>query len=438
MSDYPRDQRNRGNGDNSGIPWPLIIIAFCIFWPVGILLLLLKFSQDAKLQQHKEDWVNALNNQDIPFAQRQEAAAQRQAEGQAARRARYAHAHEWAQAQPQTPPPQSPPKEDSQPHSERTAEEKIRQQARKQAKRRTNQQTHKAPRSNRRSPASLKSGTALSVVGGILAVFFGMITCNVFLDWIPIDAFYAVQQSIVPFFLTGIGGGLFAWGRFKHRQSKRLRRMLTMIGKQTVIDIRQLADAMGSSYAKTCDDIQELIDGGYLGENAYINMATGQLFLDTDGFQSVEKKKPSQEEATDQDAKLLAEIRQLDDDIDDEEMSRKIDRIGEITGRILDYQRRNPAKAPELRQFLNYYLPTTLRLLKTYAQLDAQGVDGENINASKQRIEGMMDKVVEGFEKQLDQLFQTDAMDIATDVEVLERMLEKDGLGSGGMTMGGW
>ena len=45
MSDYPRDQRNRGNGDNSGIPWPLIIIAFCIFWPVGILLLLLKFSQ---------------------------------------------------------------------------------------------------------------------------------------------------------------------------------------------------------------------------------------------------------------------------------------------------------------------------------------------------------------------------------------------------------
>ena len=82
MSDYPRDQRNRGNGDNSGIPWPLIIIAFCIFWPVGILLLLLKFSQDAKLQQHKEDWVNALNNQDIPFAQRQETAAQRQAERQ--------------------------------------------------------------------------------------------------------------------------------------------------------------------------------------------------------------------------------------------------------------------------------------------------------------------------------------------------------------------
>ena len=68
--------------------------------------------------------------------------------------------------------------------------------------------------------------------------------------------------------------------------------------------------------------------------------------------------------------------------------------------------------------------------------MEAQGVDGENISATKDRIEGMMDKVVEGFEKQLDQLFQADAMDIAADVEVLERMLDKDGLGSG-MTLGG-
>ena len=62
---------------------------------------------------------------------------------------------------------------------------------------------------------------------------------------------------------------------------------------------------------------------------------------------------------------------------------------------------------------------------------------GENITAAMKRVEGMMDKVVEGFEKQLDKLFQDDAMDIATDVQVLERMLEKDGLSGGGMTLGG-
>lgn len=427
MSDYPRDQRNRGNGDNSGIPWPLIIIAFCIFWPVGILLLLLKFSQDAKLQQHKEDWLNALNSQDIPFAQRQEAAAQRQAERQAARRARYGHTQE---------PPKGETVNNAAPEQTLTPEEKIRQQARQQAERRAEQQQKqpKKRRSNRRSPNNLKTGTALSVIGGILAVFFGMITCNVFLDWIPIDAFYAVQQSIVPFFLTGIGGGLFAWGRFRHRQSKRLRRMLNMIGNQTVLDIRQLADALGYSYPKTCDDIQELIDGGYLGKNAYINMATGQLFLDTDGFQSVEKKKPSQEEATDQDAKLLAEIRQLDDDIDDEEMSRKIRRIEECTEHILEYQKKHPDKASELHTFLDYYLPTTMKLLHAYAELEDQGVAGDNISTTKARIESTMDSVVQGFEAQLDKLFEGSMLDISADISVMEKMLSRDGL-AGGMKM---
>ena len=117
-------------------------------------------------------------------------------------------------------------------------------------------------------------------------------------------------------------------------------------------------------------------------------------------------------------------------------MSAQIDRIGVITARILDYQKSHPEKAPQLHSFLSYYLPTTLKILRAYGQLESQGVSGQNITAAMERIEAMMDKVVEGFEKQLDQLFQGDAMDITTDVEVLERMLAKDGLsGQQGMTL---
>ena len=135
---------------------------------------------------------------------------------------------------------------------------------------------------------------------------------------------------------------------------------------------------------------------------------------------------------------VLAAIRQLNDDIDDEMMSQKIDRIGEITGKIFAYQKQNPNRAGQLRSFLSYYLPTTLKILKAYARMEEQGVEGENIRSAKERIEGMMDKVVEGFEKQLDQLFQGDALDITADVEVLERMLAKDGLSSGSsLRMGG-
>ena len=106
-------------------------------------------------------------------------------------------------------------------------------------------------------------------------------------------------------------------------------------------------------------------------------------------------------------------------------MSAKIDRIAVITGKILDYQKKNPGQDAELRSFLDYYLPTTLKILRAYAQLDAQGISGENINSAKIRIEGMMDKVVEGFEKQLDRLFQTETLDITSDVQVLEQMLKK-------------
>ena len=112
--------------------------------------------------------------------------------------------------------------------------------------------------------------------------------------------------------------------------------------------------------------------------------------------------------------------------------------FGVITAKVFEYQRSHPQKSNQLHSFLSYYLPTTLKILRAYAQLEDQEVDGENISAAMERIEGMMDKVVEGFEKQLDQLFQGDALDITADVEVLERMLAKDGLSSGSsLRMGG-
>ena len=76
-----------------------------------------------------------------------------------------------------------------------------------------------------------------------------------------------------------------------------------------------------------------------------------------------------------------------------------------------------------------------MRILRSYARLEAQGVEGENISAAKERIEGMMDQVMEGFEKQLDKLFSSDAMDIAADVQVLENMLKKDGLSGDSMKL---
>ena len=127
-------------------------------------------------------------------------------------------------------------------------------------------------------------------------------------------------------------------------------------------------------------------------------------------------------------ARALAELRRLDENIEDAKLSAQIVHMEEVTGKIFDIVAGQPAKLPQLRRFLNYYLPTTLKLLNAYDRMGAAGVEGANIDGTMGRIDAMMDKVVDGFEKQLDKLFQDDAMDIATDVQVLERMLEKDGL----------
>lgn len=133
--------------------------------------------------------------------------------------------------------------------------------------------------------------------------------------------------------------------------------------------------------------------------------------------------------------KIIREIRELNDRIADKVISDKIDRIELLTTRIFHLVEERPAMKPQIRKFMNYYLPTTLKLLDSYALLEAQGIEGDNITASKKEIERTMDTLIAGFEKQLDRLFSSQAMDITADVEVLEGMMAQDGLGDNKYTM---
>ncbi|MBR5230479.1 MAG: 5-bromo-4-chloroindolyl phosphate hydrolysis family protein [Firmicutes bacterium] len=77
---------------------------------------------------------------------------------------------------------------------------------------------------------------------------------------------------------------------------------------------------------------------------------------------------------------------------------------------------------------MNYYLPTSLKLLRQYEQLDAQGIEGKNISESKRQIEETMDTMVEAFEKQLDSMFAADSMDISADIAAMQNLMRADGL----------
>lgn len=437
-----------GTGDNSDlISWIIVVAAMVIAWPVGLFLLF------RKLSGHSVGTKTADRNQQRnPYDVRQD-----QAYAQSARTAPPQQERQAA--------PGGGERAQGTPYQYRynyTYEYKGKTQAQYEAKYQAKYQAQPGKKYNQtapgmqgvpgqgknrygyRAPVDLNKGKAMTVWGAILTGIFGLATITtiplMLMDG-AIGAFFGAGAPILGFLSLGIV--LMVSGNQRSKKAKRFRKYLALIGKRESIAISSLAQAMPVSYQTACDDLQDMLDEGYM-PTGYLDMNSGRLILSDEGLRD-ETARPEpepevepEEEPVDDDT-FLDEIRQINDSIADPEMSRKIDRIGEITAKILDYQRKNPGKAGQMRSFLSYYLPTTLKILRAYAQMEAQGIEGENIKSAKNRIEGMMDKVVEGFEKQLDKLFQDDAMDITTDVEVLERMLDKDGLsGAGDMfQMGG-
>ena len=124
----------------------------------------------------------------------------------------------------------------------------------------------------------------------------------------------------------------------------------------------------------------------------------------------------------------ISEMKRLDDNIADEGISADIVRLEQVSAKIFEEVGRSPEKLPQIRRFMDYYLPTTLKLLNAYDRMSGTGVSGENIDATLARVEGMMRTIVSAFEKQLDSLYGTEALDISTDITVLETMMAREGL----------
>ena len=127
-------------------------------------------------------------------------------------------------------------------------------------------------------------------------------------------------------------------------------------------------------------------------------------------------------------ALAIAEMKRLDDNIADPGISADIVRLEQVSRKIFDEVKRDPKKLPQIRKFMDYYLPTTLKLLNAYDRMSAAGVSGENIDATLAKVEGMMRNIVAAFEKQLDSLYGADALDISADITVLETMMAREGL----------
>ena len=109
-------------------------------------------------------------------------------------------------------------------------------------------------------------------------------------------------------------------------------------------------------------------------------------------------------------------------------MSQKLSRLELIITRIFEEVGKNPELAGELRKFMNYYLPTTRKLVDAYRELYHETIISENMAKTKKEIEDTLDTINEAFENLLDSFFEERAMDISSDISVLQTMLAQEGL----------
>ena len=124
----------------------------------------------------------------------------------------------------------------------------------------------------------------------------------------------------------------------------------------------------------------------------------------------------------------IQKIHACNEAIPGEEISAKISRMEMLVDKIFDRVEQEPESVEDLHRLMTYYLPTTVKLLEAYEDLDAQPIQGANILSSKQEIEKTLDTLNTEFEKLLDSLFEEKAWDVSSDISVLNTMLAQEGL----------
>lgn len=137
---------------------------------------------------------------------------------------------------------------------------------------------------------------------------------------------------------------------------------------------------------------------------------------------------PELDAVVNQGRQSVKRLQQLNDDIPDYKVSAQLKQIEILTASIIDQVEKKEDKLKQTRQFMNYYLPTTIKLLEQYVQMQDVGLRGENITAGMKQIEELLDKVIVAFQKQLDSLFERDVVDITADIQVMEQMMAAQGL----------
>ena len=301
-------------------------------------------------------------------------------------------------------------------------------------------------------------GTFLAATGavfGLTSVIFLIIT----LIGSVITAFDVVSGLIIGIFAVAfISFAVMTYvGVDMVRTVGRFRQYVSVLRDREFCDIKEIASATGRDVRKVLKDVKKMITKGWfcqghLDEKESCLMVSEHAWNQYTALMEDMKQRKAEEQAAQkkmQDeydrlspdvqkivqagAEYVRKIKAANDAIPGEVISAKISRMELLVDRIFDRVEQNPDSVNDMRRMMDYYLPTTMKLLEAYEELDAQPVQGENIISSKKEIEDTIDTLNIAFEKLLDSLFQDTAWDVSSDISVLHTMLAQEGLTEDGL-----
>lgn len=314
------------------------------------------------------------------------------------------------------------------------------------------------------TPRYLK-GTSVKIGGTFLAAtgaVFGLTSVIFLISTLIgslITAFDVVSGLIIGIFAVAfISFAVMTYvGVDMVRTVGRFRQYVSVLRDREFCDIKEIASATGRDVRKVLKDVKKMITKGWfcqghLDEKESCLMVSEHAWNQYTALMEDMKQRKAEEQAAQKKMQeeydrlspevqkivqagdeYVRKIKAANDAIPGEVISAKISRMELLVDRIFDRVEQNPDSVNDMRRMMDYYLPTTMKLLEAYEELDAQPVQGENIISSKKEIEDTIDTLNIAFEKLLDSLFQDTAWDVSSDISVLHTMLAQEGLTEDGL-----
>jgi 5-bromo-4-chloroindolyl phosphate hydrolysis protein len=305
-------------------------------------------------------------------------------------------------------------------------------------------------------------------VGGVLLTVFGSLFLGIDLIGILISLFASMILKPVAWAAAGaftfllaagvVSGCMLFTGISINGRLKRARIYAKQSEKRMYCNLEELAASIGKSQEYVLKDVEKMMRLGIFPQAHLDEQKTCLILSETTYNQYLECQKALKEREKEEELKKISDnetqgnqalqemmtqgrnylriLKEANDAIPGEVISRKISMLEDVIQRIFDTVLKHPDQMGEMEQFMDYYLPTTVKLVNAYRDFDSTGIEGNNIINAKKEIEGTLDTINLAFERLLDDLYQDTAMDITTDASVLQTMLKKNGWAESDFTGG--